>query len=211
MTTDKQMVRLNMGDLEWVTELLSTAFLDQTPTTHLFQGPRRVTQTAYFMRCSCAYALLFGECYTTENKQGVALWLLPGSTAMTPGRMYKAGMLSAPLHMGLKAFRRFMGFAAHTDRLHRIAAPVPHYYLFALGVRPSAQGKGVGRLLVTKMLERIDREGLPTYLETQEQGNVGLYQQLGFDVVAQEAFPKLAGLDNWSMLRRAYTDRPVGA
>jgi len=210
MTTDKKMVRLGMGDLEWATELLTSAFIDQSPTTHLFQGPRRAIQTAYFMRCSCAYALLFGECYTTEDKQGIALWLLPGSTAMTPGRMYKAGMLSAPLRMGLRAFGRFMGFAAHTDKLHRIAAPTPHYYLFALGVRPSAQGKGVGGLLVTQMLERIDRERVPTYLETQEQRNVGLYQRLGFNVAVQGAFPKLDGLDNWGMLRSASTGQPVG-
>ena len=203
MRTELEIVRLGMGDLEWMTELLTEAFLTEAPATHLFLGPKRRLQTRYFMRCSCAFALLFGECYSTADKQGVALWLLPGKTAMSLGKMHKAGMLAAPFHMGLSAFSRFMAFAAHTDKLHKAAAPMPHYYLFALGVSPSAQGKGVGGLLVRRMLERTDRENLPTYLETQCARNIELYRRLGFNVAAEEPFPKLAGLKNWGMLRSA--------
>lgn len=203
MTTEPKILRLGMDDLEWMTELLTEAFLTEAPATHLFLGPKRRFQTSYFMRCSCAYALLFGECYATADKQGVALWLLPGKTAMSLGKMHKAGMLAAPFRMGLSAFSRFMGFAAHTDKLHKAAAPMPHYYLFALGVLPSAQGKGVGGLLVRSMLERADREKLPTYLETQSSRNVELYTRLGFNVAAEEPFPKIEGLNNWGMLRPA--------
>ena len=195
------MIRLGMGDLGWATELLTEAFLDEPPVPQMFGGPRRRERASYFMRCGCAYALLFGECYTDPERRGVALWLLPGRTAMTPGRMYRAGMLSAPFRLGLGAFMRFMAFAGHTDRLHKRAAPTPHYYLFALGVSPSAQGRGVGGLLLRGMLERVDAEGMPAYLETQKEGNVGLYRRHGFEVAAEEPFPKLDGLKNWAMYR----------
>jgi ribosomal protein S18 acetylase RimI-like enzyme len=197
------MLRLNISDLEWATELLTEAFVNEPPATHLFQEPHRRVQTRYFMRSSCAYALLFGECYTTPEREGVALWLLPGMTKMTLGRMYKAGMLTAPFRLGFGAFARFMDFAGHTEKLHKSSAPMPHYYLFALGVSPHAQGKGVGRQLVKGMLDRIDQERMPTYLETQKESNVGLYQRFGFEVAAQERFPKLEGLCNWGMLRKA--------
>lgn len=201
MMAASEVVRLGMDDLEWMTDLLTEAFLTESPTTQLFLGPKRTLQTRYFMRCSCAYALLFGECYATADRQGVALWLLPENTAMSVGKMYKAGMLSAPFHMGLSAFSRFMRFAAHTDKLHRIAAPMPHYYLFALGVLPSSQGKGTGGQLVQTMLKRTDHEGFPTYLETQSQRNVELYKKLGYSVAVEGPFPKLDGLKNWGMLR----------
>jgi len=201
MGTRPETIRLGMNDLEWMTELLTEAFLTEAPTTHLFIGPKRALQTRYFMRCSCAYALLFGECHSTADRQGVALWLLPGKTSMSLGKMHKAGMLSAPFRMGLSAFSRFANFAGHTDRLHKAAAPGHHYYLFALGVLPSSQGKGIGGQLVRGMLERADREGLPTYLETQSPQNVGFYQKLGFRVAVEEPFPKLEGLHNWGMLR----------
>jgi ribosomal protein S18 acetylase RimI-like enzyme len=203
MKADTEMTRLGMGDLDWATDLLTEAFVDEPPVTSLFRGPRRGSQARYFMRCSCAYALRFGECYTTGARDGVALWLLPGQTAMTLGRMYRAGMLSAPLRLGPRAFGRFMDFAGHTDVHHKKSAPMPHYYLFALGVSPAAQGKGVGGRLLKGMLERIDGEKMPAYLETQKESNVALYRRFGFEVAAEGAFPKLDGLRNWGMLREA--------
>lgn len=202
MRTDTTLVRLGTDDIEWATGLLTEAFLDEPPTTHLFRGPRRRAQVGYFMRCSCAYAMLYGECYATPDRAGVALWLLPGATAMTFGRMYRAGMLSAPLRLGPSAFSRFMSFAGHTDRLHKKAAPAPHYYLFALGVSPAAQGRGAGGLLLAGMLGRIDRERMPAYLETQKEKNVALYRRFGFEVAAREEFAGMKGLCNWGMLRR---------
>jgi len=70
-----------------------------------------------------------------------------------------------------------------------------------LGVSPAAQGKGVGGLLLADMLGKVDLEGMPAYLETQNERNVGFYQKYGFEVAAEEPFPKLKGLRNWGMLR----------
>ena len=201
MATTPDIVRLASQDLEWATDLLTRAFIEEPPTTHLFLGPRREAQVRYFMQCTCAYTLHFGEAHATADRKAVALWLLPGETTMTPGRMYRAGMFAAPWRMGLRGFSRFMGFAGHTDKLHRVAAPMPHYYLFALGVDPAAQGQGLGGALVRHMLSRADREGVPTYLETQCERNVALYERLGFGVAGRGPFPHLTGLDNWGMLR----------
>ena len=202
MKAESPPIRLSMTDIDWAAALLTEAFLNEPPVPQLFHEPDRKKHATYFMKSSCAYALLFGECYTTPNREGVALWLVPGKTTMTSGRMYRAGMLSAPLKLGLKTFSRFMGFAGHTDKLHKAAAPMPHYYLFVLGVSPSAQGRGAGGFLLKSMLERIDREKMPAYLETQKESNVGLYRRFGFEVAAQGAFPKLEGLYNWGMLRK---------
>lgn len=203
MNDSETMVRLSMADLPWATEVLTDAFVNEAPVNQLFAGPRHRAQVEYFMRCSAAYALLFGECYTSPRRDGVALWLVPGATEMTLGRMRKAGMLSAPFRLGLRAFGRFMHFAEVTDVMHKAAAPDPHYYLFALGVRRNAQGQGVGRHLVAGMLEKIDRESRPAYLETQNERNVRLYESLGFEVAAQKPFAKLDGLSNFGMLRAA--------
>lgn len=202
MKTDIEMIRLGMNDIEWATDLMVEVFLNEPPFTQIFQGLRRETQVRYFMRSTCTYALLFGECYTTPAREGVALWLTPGKTAMTLGRMYRAGMLIAPFRMGLSAFGRFRGFAQLTDDLHKKSAPMPHYYLFMLGVSPTVQGKGIGGHLLESMLGRIDREQMPAYLETQNERNVGFYRRCGFEVAAEEPFPNLEGVRNWGMLRK---------
>ena len=203
METDPNVTRLGLADLDWITDLLTAAFLTEAPTTQLFLGPGRQAQVRYFMRSTCAYGLHFGECHATADKQAVAVWLTPGNTDLTPGRMFKAGMLSAPFRLGLPTFSRFMKFARHPEQRHKAVAPMPHYYLFALGVHPDAQGRGLGSLLTREMFNRADHEGLPIYLETQSAWNVGLYEKLGFTVGASGPFPGIDGLTNWGMLRPA--------
>jgi ribosomal protein S18 acetylase RimI-like enzyme len=192
---------LKLDNLGRATAVLADAFRSRPPATSLFREPDADAKLVYFMECSARYALLYGECQATEDESGVALWLLPGATRMTPLRMFRARMFAAPLRLGLRDFRAFGAFAAHTDKVHRAAVPEPHYYLLALGVRPDRQGKGVGGQLLRGMLARADREGAPIYLETQSPENVSLYQRFGFEVASDELIPGL-DLRNWGMVRR---------
>jgi ribosomal protein S18 acetylase RimI-like enzyme len=164
----------------------------------MFRGPKARNKLRYFMRCGCKYALLYGECYATAERDAVSLWLLPGATHMTPGKMFRAGMFAAPFRFGLRDFKAFSSFVAHTDKVHREAVPEPHYYLLTLGVSPPAQGKGTGGRLLRDLLGRAEREGKPVYLETQRPENVALYQRFGFKVVSDEAIPQI-DLRNWGM------------
>lgn len=196
-----QTKRMTTADRGWATDLLVDAFDGHPPGRQLFREPNAAAKLRYFMERTCKYALLFGECHATSDGTGVALWLLPNATQMTPGRMFRAGMLSAPFYLGLRDFKAFGAFAKHTDKIHREALPEPHYYLFALGVKPEAQGRGVGTRLITEMLERASREATPIYLETQSRDNVDLYRRLGFEVVSDAPIPGLE-LRNWGMVTR---------
>jgi hypothetical protein len=96
---------MSMSDLGWATELLTDAFFGLPPANHLFSGANARSKLAYFMRCGCKYALLYGECHVTEEQDAVALWLLPGATHMTPGRMFRAGLFAAPARFGFRTSR----------------------------------------------------------------------------------------------------------
>jgi len=189
-----------MSDLGWSTELLTDAFDGLPPATQMFRGAGARDKLAYFMRCGARYALLYGECQATAEKDAVALWLVPGATHMIPPRMLRAGMFAAPLRFGLSDFKAFGAFVGHTDKVHREVAPDPHYYLLTLGVAPEAQGRGAGGRLVRTMIERAKAEGKPVYLETQRPENVPIYERLGFRVASETEIPNI-GLRNWAMLR----------
>ena len=193
--------RMSMSDLGWATELLTDAFFGLPPANHLFSGANARSKLAYFMRCGCKYALLYGECHVTEEQDAVALWLLPGATHMTPGRMFRAGMFAAPARFGFRDFKAFGAFVGHTDKVHRQALPRPHYYLLTLGVAPSSQGTGAGGRLLRSMIERARREQTPCYLETQRPENVSIYQRFAFEVTSDEVIPDVE-LRNWGMVRR---------
>jgi ribosomal protein S18 acetylase RimI-like enzyme len=193
--------RLGWRDLGRATNVLVDAFEGLPPSAQLFRDPNSSAKLSYFWDRTCKYALLFGEGYGSEDGSGVALWLLPNRTLMTPWRMFRAGMFSAPFHMGMRDFRAFSAFAQHTDAVHRQALPEAHYYLFALGVRADKQGSGVGTSLIRGMLERAKSEDTPVFLETQSPENVRLYERLGFQVVSEGQIPDVP-LHNWGMVKR---------
>ena len=69
-----------------------------------------------------------------------------------------------------------------------------------LGVEPSEQGKGIGGALMQPILRRAGAEGLPCYLETQNERNLPFYERDGFEEVRDGEVPK-RGLRVWAMVR----------
>jgi hypothetical protein len=54
--------------------------------------------------------------------------------------------------------------------------------------------------LLRAMFAKIDKEGLPCFLETQAEKNVGIYEHLGFRVVEEGIVPG-SNVKSWAMLR----------
>lgn len=133
--------------------------------------------------------LAHGEVYTLESTAAVAGWLPPACPAPTFVRQARAGMLSIPWHFGWRGFRILDAYDKVARRLHHDHAPMPHWFLAAIGVDADRQGQGLGSALMRPMLERADREGLHCWLDTHQEVNVRLYQRHGFAVVEQATLP----------------------
>jgi ribosomal protein S18 acetylase RimI-like enzyme len=65
----------------------------------------------------------------------------------------------------------------------------PHWTLQYLGVRPSAQGRGLGARVVSPTLAAVDADGLPCGLVSSNTRNVSFYERLGFAVAAEVPTP----------------------
>ena len=76
----------------------------------------------------------------------------------------------------------------------------PHWHLFFLGVDPERQGQGVGSALMRPMLERLDREGTPVYLEASTERSRALYIRHGFVCLDEVRLPG-GGPPLWRMWR----------
>jgi ribosomal protein S18 acetylase RimI-like enzyme len=75
----------------------------------------------------------------------------------------------------------------------------PHMYLWFLGVHPDFHGHGVGRALLADLHDRSAELGVPTFLETGSQENVGFYERLGYEVLGKIEMP--SGTTMWRMER----------
>ena len=76
----------------------------------------------------------------------------------------------------------------------------PHWYLWILGVAPSAQGKGIGRRLIESAIGLAEADGHPLYLETTNKRNIELYEHFGFCVQQRVAYDGSAP-PTWTMIR----------
>jgi GNAT superfamily N-acetyltransferase len=163
-------------DVRRLTIVLAEAFFDDPMFGWLMpeEGKRRARLRRYFGIELRHYTLPRGRVWTTSDLSGAALSLPPGAWR-------------APLHATVI---EGSAFGIHLTRAARLGAAMewrhtrtprePHYYIRDIGVHPDMQGKGLGSALLSRTLERCDREGLPAYLEASSESNAALYERLGF-------------------------------
>ena len=122
----------------------------------------------------------------TGNGMGIALWL-PSSIEPDPNP------LIAHLKTTIEKLRRNAVLAGIKTQA-QMHPHVPHWYLPFIGVRPEAQGQGLGGYLLQHGLRRADAEGLPVYLEATSARSVRLYRRHGFEVrgvVDEPNYPRI--------------------
>jgi ribosomal protein S18 acetylase RimI-like enzyme len=182
---------------EAAAETLAEAFHDD-PLLHILAPDerRRGRVGRWFFQVTVDYGMRWGHVWVTEDVAAVAVWLPPGSTWMAR-RSLRVGMATFPLRVGVRPMVRVMRAAPALERLHT-SVTEPHWYLMAIGTRPSRQGAGLGGALLAAGMSRADADGTPCYLETSTEQNVDFYARRGFEVVGQE---QLSGHTLYGMVR----------
>jgi GNAT superfamily N-acetyltransferase len=132
--------------------------------------------------------------WTTDDRAGGAIWMLPGRWRVTVAQLGRLMRWSGP-GISWRGPLVMWGLAG-VDRRHPHDS---HLYLAVLGVDPDRQGAGIGSALLAPALELCDREGLPAYLETGKERNIAFYARHGFRVTERVMLP--AGPPVWLMRR----------
>lgn len=129
---------------------------------------------------------------------GAALWDPPGHWKTSPRTELRM------LPQLLRAFGSRMRAGKQLVDLMTAAHPEePHWYLATIGTHPAQRGGGYGRVLMNERLEHCDREGIPAYLESSKEVNIGYYERFGFEVTGTITIPD--GPDLWPMWRTPRT------
>ncbi|HEY9595577.1 MAG TPA: GNAT family N-acetyltransferase [Spirochaetia bacterium] len=149
----------------------------------------------------------YGEAYAPSGAiEGVSLWLPPSHASITAWMSLRSGvarllsLLPGNYKRAIPFARKMLAYARYSDKLHRDRVGFPHWYLLVIGVGDEYRGKGYASRLMRPMLERLDRERLPCYLETHNENNLKLYEHFGFEVVDEGRLPG-SEQRQWAMLR----------
>ena len=135
-----------------------------------------------------SYGFKFGDMYaSSENIEGVAIYIHPESGPMTTWRWIQCGILGLMRVNGSAVWKRYNQAIASIEPLKKKYAPSPFTYLGFLAVDPGSQHQGIGSKLVKPMLERLAKENRACYLETFKAKNEAIYNHMGFRTM--EKFP----------------------
>ena len=121
------------------------------------------------------------EAWIAGDALGVALWTPPGKWSTSGLRLLAMG----PALLAAVGATRALARARAAQRVQDRHPAEPHWYLFAIGVEPAHQGRGVGSALLRGELERCDAAREAAYLEASTETNVRLYERHGFAVTEE--------------------------
>lgn len=125
---------------------------------------------------------------------GVAASTPPGHCQPPPAT--RLGLLLRTATFGPRTSRRLLAWnRAWACR----DLPGPHVHLGPIAVDRHLRGRGIGGLLMLRVVDELDAAGAVGYLETDRPEAVAFYRRFGFTVIDQAA---VLGVPNWFMRRQ---------
>jgi ribosomal protein S18 acetylase RimI-like enzyme len=169
--------------------MLSRAFFDDPLSVYFFPDEeRRKAFQPQLMEYWLRHDVVYGEVYAISPKlEGIAAWVHSDKADRTLWRLLRNGAYFIKLDRETDEKRKIVHNLC--AEMHNRHVTGPHWYLEFIGVEPALKGTGYASKLLRPMLERIDKEGLPCYLETQNPENIPLYEHFGFKVMEEGVIP----------------------
>lgn len=155
--------------------ILSEAFRADPVMSWTLGGPAAIPA---LFRTLIRHVYLPGGRADIIGDEGATLWLPHDAPKTLPvlaglGLMARAILAGGP---GIPARISALGKAMAAHR-----PDAPHLYLFAIGVRERARGRGVAGRLMDPVLADCDARGEAVYLENSNPANQGFYRSRGFE------------------------------
>jgi GNAT superfamily N-acetyltransferase len=169
--------RAAAADVPALAGIIADAFFaDPTMLWIVPDGERRRVAGPVLFRPYASGTQRVGGAWISHDGAGAALWTPPGQ--------------AVPAEDEAEAFGQQLAEVLDDGELARVDALVTafdehlpteaHAHLQLHGVRPDAQGRGLGSALLEAALTELDRDGVPAYLEATNAGSRRLYERHGF-------------------------------
>ncbi len=196
------LIKLTKKHIKPASQVLSRAFQNDPVIRWQFPNAnKRLNTLHYFWEFALKIGIKYGEAYgTSETLEGIAVWRPPKKAKLSYWKYIKNGAIKLPLKLGIKTTKRITFFQAVNDSIRNIYMKVPYWYLGPIAVDPKYQGKGFASMLLKPMLNRIDEQNLPIWLETNLERNVSFYEHFDFYKLEEIIIPN-TNIVNWFMIR----------
>jgi GNAT superfamily N-acetyltransferase len=190
------MMRALPGDAGAMVQSFCEAFADDPGLAWIWPDrDDRIARLPHFFAPIVGGTMAEGIALRSQAGEAVSLWRQPGRINPEPAEM-------APWHASMAK-----AFSSGGERSQLMGATLrarqprgfDWWYLQFIGVRPSAQGTGLGGAAVRAGLELAAAEGRPVYVEVMNPDNLGYYRHAGFETIDEFDIPD-GGPHVWAML-----------
>ena len=187
--------------IEELSEAAADAYHDYPLHNWLTKGVYDTKASKLIMQTTLAAmkkdAVIYAD---SEELNGFAVWIPMGFTGSKTIPFLKNGGMELILHSGFGIIGKLLTYETFAMKLKKKYTGHIDWYLYNLSVRKEAQGKGIAKKLLQPMLEFCDDEKMITYLETNKERNVPLYEHFGFELRETNPVPGSSVL-HYSMVR----------
>ncbi|WP_422361904.1 GNAT family N-acetyltransferase [Reichenbachiella sp.] len=195
--------------LQSASKLLAEAFYNNPAHEYICpDSAKRLNQLKWLLGANLKLQLQNGAksfCLFDSGKViAMGYWTNPNNKI----GLYKkvgAGLLLAPVKLGLKEFRRMMSVSHYIEKsISNLNLNEPHWYLNNMVVDEESRGKGLGTKILNQEIQKIkERQPNAVFsLTTQKIQNVEFYKKHGFEVVHEENEKSHASdFSNWIMCK----------
>ena len=202
MLKKENIISLTKQDILRAGEVLGSALKDDPVSVYVIPNKeKRYESIKHVFQFTTCIGLRYGEVHATStNLEGVGVWMPFETYKEKSWGNFLCSFKAKMWKLGTKAGKLFKPIMEINSKMHLKYAPGKHWYLQSLGVDPEFQRKGYGTLLMNYILEKIDKDPLPVFLETSTVNNVNFYKKLGFEVM-EEAIAEGTEVNQFFMLR----------
>ncbi len=195
--------KLSKKDINIGREILGKAFFDDPVFIYVIPDNKgREKKMKYIFKMMISLGVRYGETYATSNLEGIVIWLPFKKYKQKIIRFIRCGAISLIFRLGIKTLKKFLIIDELNKKAHLQYAPNEHWYIVNIGIDPKYQGKGFGSMLMRHMIEKIDNQRLPIYLETLTEININFYKKFRFKVMGNLIIPG-TNIREYFMLRES--------
>lgn len=192
-------VRVGQEQLESVATTVALSFADDPIWKWIYdsQDSLPLATGVGLARMLVAQSTPADEIHSIADESAVALWSAPDGSVTKEMEEHRDELVGPYAQVFAEQLGSRIELTGKLSAAMRTKRPEePHWYLGILGTHPDRQSQGLGGQVLTVMLEKCDRLGLPTFLESSNPRNYGFYQRHGFtevDELIVEDSPPLLG------------------
>ena len=198
------MYNMDKNTHQQIQQVLGEAFLDYPLMRYACDGqsPEKYKKSFFTLYGCCANGCAaYGNTFLHPSGDGALTYPSGDSFPMGLWKELQTGFLAVPLNLGLKATLRLIKHEEEVEPWIRKNASKSMGYIWCIGVRPSAQGKGYSREMMDLAVKEMKEKGMEEiWLKTEDAKNVKIYEKLGFKV-EKHVVAKSSGIDAWMMKR----------